>query len=109
MPDAGFTGEMLLGDHLAAVMQHFVDDALASLDPALRRRVVEARTCLPDAGSPEGRAFHAADVIDRVLEIGQHLRAASLTMATVLGDMALVHDGPVKPFQDRVLAEFDIP
>jgi 5'-deoxynucleotidase YfbR-like HD superfamily hydrolase len=109
MPDAGFTGEMLLGDHLGAVMDHFIADALASLEPGLRRRVVEARECLADAETPEGRAFHAADVIDRVMEIGQHLRAASLTMEVVLGEMALVHDGPVKPFHDRVLAEMCIP
>jgi len=109
MPDAGFTGEMLLGDRLEAVMQHFIDDALASLGPDLRRRVVEARACLIDAETSEGRAFHAADVVDRVLEIAQHLRAASLTMETVLGDMALVHDGPMKPFHDRVLAEMRLP
>ncbi len=109
MPDAGFTGEMLLGDRLEAVMQHFTGDALASLGPDLRRRVVEARACLIDAETSEGRAFHAADVVDRVLEIAQHLRAASLTMETVLGDMALVHDGPMKPFHDRVLAEMRLP
>ncbi len=109
MPDAGFTGEMLLGDHLGAVMRHFTDRALATLDPVLRRQTEAARTCLGDADTPEGRAFHAADVIDRVLETAQHLRAASLTMDTVLGEMALVHDGPVKPFHDRVLAEFGLP
>ena len=109
MPDSGFTGEMLLGDHLPSVMQHFVDDALASLEPGLRRRVVEARECLVNAETPEGRAFHAADVVDRVMEIAQHLRSASLTMDVVLEDMALVHDGPVKPFHDRVLAEMHIP
>lgn len=109
MPDSGFTGEMLLGDHLGPVMQHFVDDALGSLEPGLRRRVAEARECLADAETPEGRAFHAADVVDRVMEIAQHLRSASLTMDVVLDDMALVHDGPVKPFHDRVLAEMRIP
>ncbi len=109
MPDSGFTGEMLLGPHLEPVMRHFTEAALASLDPALRRRTVEARACLADAETPEGRAFHAADVVDRVLEIDQHLRAASLTMDMVLDDMALVHDGPVKPFHDRVLAELRIP
>lgn len=109
MPDSGFTGEMLLGDRLDAVMRHFIDDALASLDPALRRQVVAARACLADAETPEGRAFHAADVVDRVMEIAQHLRATSLTMETVLGEMALVHDGPVKPFHDGVLAEMRIP
>jgi len=109
MPDAGFTGEMLLGDRLEAVMQHFTGDALASLGPDLHCRVVEARACLIDAETSEGRAFHAADVVDRVLEIAQHLRSASLTMETVLGDMALVHDGPMKPFHDRVLAEMRLP
>jgi hypothetical protein len=109
MPDSGFTGEMLLGDHLGPVMRHFTEAALSSLEPGLRRRVVEARLCLADAETPEGRAFHAADVVDRVMEIAQHLRAASLTMDVVLGDMALVHDGPVKPFHDRVLAEMRIP
>ena len=109
MPDSGFTGEMLLGDHLGPVMLHFIGAALASLEPSLRRRVAEARECLVDAETSEGRAFHAADVVDRVMEIAQHLRAASLTMATVLGDMALVHDGPVKPFHERVLAEMRIP
>ena len=109
MPDSGFTGEMLLGDHLGPVMLHFVEAALASLDPGLRRRVAEARDCLVDAETSEGRAFHAADVVDRVMEIAQHLRSASLTMDSVLGDMALVHDGPVKPFHDRVLAEMGIP
>ncbi len=43
------------------------------------------------------------------MEIAQHLRSASLTMDIVLGDMALVHDGPVKGFHDRVLAEMRIP
>ncbi len=109
MPDAGFTGEMLLGHRLEGVMRHFTDVALASLDLELRRRVVEARACLVDAETPEGRAFHAADVVDRVLEIAQHLRSASLTMEVVLGDMALVHAGPVKPFHDRALAEMGIP
>ena len=109
MPDSGFTGEMLLGDHLGPVMDHFVGAALAALEPGLRRRVADARTCLADAETPEGRAFHAADVVDRVLEIAQHLRGASLTMDQVLGEMALVHDGPVKGYHDRVLAEMRIP
>ena len=43
------------------------------------------------------------------MQIAQHLRAASTTMADVLGDMALVHDGPVKPFHDAVLADMDLP
>ncbi len=66
MPDSGFTGEMLLGEHLDAVIAQANALALAQLPAALRATVEAARRILPDAETPEGRAFHAADVIDRV-------------------------------------------
>lgn len=109
MPDAGFTGEMLLGDHLGPIMARTTQWALDELDGNLRESTESARTVLPDDATAEGRAFHAADCIDRVLQIAQHLPAASLTMDTVLGDMELVHAGPVKDFHDRVLADMRIP
>lgn len=106
LPDSGFTGEMLLGDHLLPAMARATDLALAELAPDLRAAAVAARDrALPDAATPEGRAFHAADTLDRVLQIDQHLRAGRTTLGFVLRDMALVHDGPVKAYQDRVLAE----
>ncbi len=108
MPDGGFTGEMLLGPHLERAIWNATEAALGELSPHLRAVVEEARTILADADSPEGRAFHAADVIDRVLEVEQHLVGARLTMGDVLGEMALVHDGPVKPFHDRVLREMEL-
>ena len=43
-----------------------------------------------------------------MLQIEQYLRAASTSMDFVLGDMALVHEGPVKRFQDAVLAEMGL-
>ncbi|MEA1830485.1 hypothetical protein U8607_00185 [Methylobacterium durans] len=109
MPDAGFTGEMLLGDHLGPIMARTTQWALDALEPPLRATVERARAVLPDDATAEGRAFHAADAIDRVLQIAQHLRAASLTMETVLGEMELVHAGPVKGFHDRVLKDMRIP
>ena len=109
LPDSGFTGEMLLGDLLEPVMRHFAEEALSTLEPRLRGEVERARAVLPNADTPEGRAFHAADTIDRVMQIAQHLQAATLTMDRVLGEMGLVHDGPVKTFQDRVLAEMELP
>ena len=109
MPDAGFTGEMLLGDHLWPIVGRCSEWALDELDEPLRETVRSARAVLPDDATAEGRAFHAADSIDRVLQIAQHLRAASLTMDTVLGEMELVHAGPVKAFQDRVLTDMRIP
>lgn len=105
MPDAGFTGEVLLGAHLGAVIAHFTEAGLRQLAPPLRAAVEGARAVLPDASTPEGRAFHAADAIDRVLQISQYGRAGALTAAQMLGEMALVHEGPVKTFQDEVLRE----
>ncbi|GBU17735.1 MULTISPECIES: hypothetical protein [Methylobacterium] len=109
MPDAGFTGEMLLGDLLGPVMRETTEWALDELEPELRGEVERARAVLPDDATAEGRAFHAADAIDRVLQIAQHLRGASTTMGQVLDDMELVHAGPVKDFHDRVLRDMRIP
>ncbi len=109
MPDAGFTGEMLLGGHLGPIMARTTQWALDELDAPLRDSVERARAVLPDDATAEGRTFHAADCIDRVLQIAQHLRAASLTMETVLDEMELVHAGPVKGFHDRVLRDMRIP
>ncbi len=109
MPDSGFTGEVLLGDHLVDVCDHATRRALDQLPDALRARIESARTILADAETPEGRAFHAADVVDRVMQIDQHLRGASVTMAVVLDEMGLVHDGPVKAFHEIVLAEMGLP
>ncbi|KQP50235.1 hypothetical protein [Methylobacterium sp. Leaf108] len=109
MPDAGFTGEMLLGPHLATIMARTTELALKEIAAPLRAQIEAARTVLPDDSTPEGRAFHAADAMDRVLQIAQHLRSASLTMDTVLTEMELVHAGPVKDFHDRVLRDMRIP
>lgn len=105
MPDAGFTGEVLLGEQLGPVIAHFTEAGLRQLMPPLREAVEGARAVLPDALTPEGRAFHAADAIDRVLQISQYGRASALTAGQMLGEMELVHAGPVKTFQDEVLHE----
>lgn len=103
LPDAGFAGEMALGEWLGPAMTAATDQALAQLPADVRRLVEQARRILPDADAGEGQAFHAADTLDRVLQVEHHLRAAGTTMDFVLRDMELVHAGPVKPFQDAVL------
>jgi 5'-deoxynucleotidase YfbR-like HD superfamily hydrolase len=108
LPDSGFTGEMLLGAALEPAFAEATRQALTELDTPLRRAVEEARRILPDARTPEGRAFHAADTLDRVLQIEQYGRAAATSMDFVLRDMALVHEGPVKRFQDAVLSEMGL-
>lgn len=105
MPDAGFTGEILLGDALNGVIARARDAALADLDAPIAATVRTALAPIGGDATPEARAFHIGDVLDRVLEIEQHFARARITMDDVLGDYGLVHDGPVKPFHDRVLAE----
>ena len=104
MPDAGFTGEVLLGGLLDRVIAGARERALTELTPAVAAVVRAALAPIGGEATGEARAFHAADVIDRVLEIEQHARSA-VTMAVVLGDYELVHAGPVKAFHDRVLGE----
>jgi hypothetical protein len=108
LPDSGFAGETMLGAWLEPAVARATALALEELGPGPRARVEAARCVLPDADSPEGRAFHAADTLDRVLQVEHHLRAASSTMAFVLNEMELVHAGPVKPFQDAVLARMGL-
>ena len=103
LPDSGFTGEVLVGEQLGAAFARATELALEELDAPLRQAVLRARGLLPDADTDGGKAFHAADTIDRVLQIEQHLRVGGIDMRYVLRDMALVHDGPVKGFQDHVL------
>lgn len=105
LPDSGFTGEMLLGRHLGTLVAHYTRESLLQLAPALRKAVEDARAILADADTADGRAFHAADVLDRVLQTLQYTRAGTLTVGQMLGEMELVHDGPVKAFQDGVLRQ----
>ncbi|RZM09781.1 MAG: hypothetical protein EOP67_69365 [Sphingomonas sp.] len=105
MPDSGYTGEMLLGASLDAVIARARDSALAELPPTLADQVRAALAPIAGDATPEAKAFHVADVLDRVLEIDQHLRTRQVTMAGVLGEYGLVHDGPVKPFHDLILAD----
>ena len=109
MPDAGFTGEVLLGDRLGDVIEEARRQALAELGRDVAGRARAVFPAIEGHDSPEARAFHAADVIDRVLEIRFHTRANGLTMDRVLNEYELVHDGPVKAYHDQVLAAVGLP
>lgn len=104
LPDAGFAGEVLLGDCLPRVVAELERRELAALPEPLADRL---RTVLPlreDAAAPASQAFHAADVLDRVLQVHHHARAAAFTASQALDDLVLVHAGPVQPFHSAVLA-----
>ena len=104
LPDSGFAGEELLGHHLAEVMARFVADALVELPEALAAEASEARRVLLHADTLEARAFHAADVLDRVLQMAQYARAAAFELSQALDDLDLVHPGPLQSFQLEVLS-----
>lgn len=104
LPDAGFAGDNLLGEHLDAVQHRLTERELTTLPNALADRVRGLLQLRVDAGSPVGRAFHAADVLDRVLQVHHHARAAAFTVEQALVELELVHAGPVTDYQHAVLA-----
>jgi hypothetical protein len=95
---------VLLGDALGPVMARLEEEALGELPDALAVRVRDVLPARADAESALGRAFHAADVLDRVLQVHHHARAAAFTAEQALVDLDLVHPGPVQGYQLGVLA-----
>ena len=103
LPDAGFAGEVLLGDALDPLLERLTERELATLPDPLAGRVRRLLALRADADTPVGRAFHAADVLDRVLQVHHHARAAAFTAAQALDDLDLVHEGPVTGYHRAVL------
>lgn len=110
LPDAGFTGEVLLGlDRLPEIFGRLEAEALAELPEELAARI---RRLLPErsaADSPVARTFHAVDVLDRVLQMVSHARQAAFTAEQATDELELVHAGPVQDFQMDVLSVAGLP
>ncbi|MCV2489627.1 HD domain-containing protein [Geodermatophilus sp. YIM 151500] len=104
LPDAGFAGEVLLGGALPRVVATLEERELAGLPAVLAGTLRRLLPLRDDAAAPESRAFHAADVLDRVLQVHHHARAAAFTASQALDDLELVHAGPVQSFHTAVLA-----
>ena len=109
LPDSGFAGEMLLGDELAPLMARLFAREIATLPSALAASVQAALATIGDASTPEGRAFNAADVMDRVLQMRQYHRVAAFTLDQALDDLQLVHAGPLLAFHQAVLRQAGLP
>ena len=103
LPDAGFAGEVLLGDDLVPLIDALERQELDRLPSALADRLREVLALRADAVAPQSQAFHAADVLDRVLQVHHHARAAAFTASQALDDLELVHAGPVQAFHLDVL------
>ncbi|MTE17634.1 HD domain-containing protein [Streptomyces sp. TRM43335] len=104
LPDAGFAGEELLGEHLPGITARLTDRRLAALPGPLASRLTGLLALREEAVHPAARAFHAADVLDRVLQVHHHARAAAFTAEQALDDLDLVHPCAVSGFHRAVLA-----
>jgi 5'-deoxynucleotidase YfbR-like HD superfamily hydrolase len=109
LPDSGFAGEILLGDELAPLMRRLFERELSTLPPEIAAPVRDALDMIGDVDTPEGRAFNAADVMDRVLQMKQYHRVAAFTVDQALDDLELVHAGPLQAFHHAVLRDAGLP
>ena len=103
LPDAGDAGDVLLGERLKPLMEAFRTRSLMELPEFLHASVRGSLEAVYRADYPEARAFQAADSLDRVLEMEWHARSAAFTLEVALGDMDIIHPGPVQAFQMEVM------
>ena len=103
LPDAGDAGDVLLGERLKPLMEVFRARSLAELPESLHAPIRGSLEAVYRADYPEARAFQAADSLDRVLEMEWHARSAAFTLEVALGDMDIIHPGPVQAFQTEVM------
>ena len=113
LPDAGYAADELIGaGRLATMVDAATEAALDQLDAGLRETVRQslAATQQDRFETAEARAFHAADVLDRVLEMEWHQQAARFRLADALGrdtdagQLDVCHPGFYQAFQQDVLA-----
>lgn len=112
LPDAGHAGDVLISDDLNERMAAVATDrAVSTLPPDLRPLIRDAigRTREARFGEPGAQAFHAADVLDRVLEMDWHARSARFTLDDALGSdtdavqLDICHGGFYQDLQRDVL------
>ena len=103
LPDAGYAGDTLLGEHLEPLVRRLTEEQLAELPAALAARTSAVLAHHDGADTPIGRAFQAADVLDRVLQVHHHARAAAFTVEQALVDLQIVHASPVSAYHEAVL------
>lgn len=103
LPDAGDAGDALLGEYQRPLLEHYRARALQELPAFLHEPIRRCLTAVYRADTPEASAFQAADSVDRVLEMEWHARSAAFTLEVALGEMDIIHPGPVQAFQLEVM------
>jgi 5'-deoxynucleotidase YfbR-like HD superfamily hydrolase len=105
LPDSGFAGEEMLGAYLPKVFNNLREKCLLELPEHLRDTVRKTFALTENAESAESKAFHAADVLDRVLQMRHHAEAAAFTLEYAMNEMELVHAGAIQAFHYDILQE----
>ncbi len=103
LPDAGFAGDVLLGDLRHPVEETYQERALTQLPGSLVGELHPLLALRSGTDDPLSQTFHAADALDRVLQVHHHARAAAFTAPQALEDLDLVHVGPEQRLQLAVL------
>ena len=98
-----FAGEELLGEFLPRIFDVFRRECLAEIPENLHDKIWRALKIIETADTSEARAFHAADVIDRVLQMRHHAEANEFTLKYALEEAELVHAGAIQEFHYEVL------
>ena len=105
LPDAGYAADEIIGEHLPKIFDTFRRRALDELPATLAATIEEALTHTRDASTSEARAFQAADVLDRVLEMRWHAQSAAFTLDVALEEMDIVHPGVTQEFHLSVMRD----
>ena len=110
LPDVGFAGDRLLSrfDLAESVTAAAFEKAYAQIPQPLRTNVRLALEHTKRLDTPEARAFHAADVLDRTLEMAFHAESAGFELRYAIGEMNIVHEAPEQQLQRRVLEAADV-
>ncbi|MBJ6145473.1 hypothetical protein [Hymenobacter sp. BT559] len=103
LPDPGYAGDELLGSHLPGLMAQATQQAMHQLPASLQPVVTAALDRTRVVDEPAARAFHAADVFDRVLEMAWHDQSARFRLHQALDDLNIVHAGFTQQFHQQVL------
>lgn len=105
LPDSGFSGEVLLGAELDPLIKRLFASRIGELSAPLADHIRQALLAIEGIGTAEARAFHAADVLDRVLQMRHYESVARFRLADAMDTMELVHAGPVQSFHLAVLRQ----
>lgn len=108
LPDSGFAGEEMLGEFLPEVFQNLREKVLREIPENLHEKARNGFKLTETADSSESQTFHAADVIDRVLQVRHHAEINKFTMRYALEEMELVHEGAIQKFHHEVLRDAGI-